>query len=305
MRLPFELLILGSNSATPAHGRFPTSQVLKIGNDLLLIDCGEGCQVRMSQYKVKRHQISTVLISHLHGDHVYGLPGVLGSLSHHNRKEPLTIYGPHGIRKFVNTILELSASHMNYELIIKELDNDVLQLIEEQSTYSISAFPVNHRVSTYGYMINEKVGERNIIKEKIPEFNLTVKEIKSIKAGFDLQRQGVEIKNSEITRPLQPARSYAFCADTMISGWEKEHLRGVHTMYLETTYLHELQDKAHERMHTTAKEAGKLALELQAENLIIGHYSSRYKDPEPLLIEATQEFASSIMGYDGLLYKFK
>lgn len=294
---------MGSNSATPAYGRFPTSQVLTIGNDNILIDCGEGAQIRMSEYKVKRSRIKHVLISHLHGDHIYGLPGFLGSLSHHSRKDPVTVFGPIGIKEFLETVLRLSESRMGYELSIKELDPKGVEVVLDGPSYKISMFPVNHRIPTYGYLCEEKLKEKNIRKEVIKEYQLSIDEIIAIKNGGDLIRDDVQIANEELVHPQPEPRSYAFCADTTVEGWDSSHLNGINTIYFETTYLDELRAQAHERKHATAKEAGLFAKKHQVKQLIIGHYSSRYKDPYPLYEEAKKEHENTLMGYDGMMHR--
>jgi len=297
----FELTILGSNSAMPAYGRWPTSQVLSLNNESILIDCGEGAQIRMNQYKVKRNRINYILISHLHGDHLFGLMGFLGSLAHLSRKNPLIIYGPVGIREYIETSQRLTQSYLSFDLIIEELTVAVPAVIVDDASKTISCFPVSHRIPTYGYLIKEKVGERNIIKEKIKEYDLSVEEILIAKAGKDIKRENHCIPNAELTLAKALPRSYAYCADTTVAGWSSDHLAGVDLMYFETTYLHELVELAHERKHATAKEAGQLAARLNIGQLIIGHYSSRYRDVGSLLAEAKTEFENTIRGYDGLI----
>lgn len=297
----FELTILGCNSAMPSHGRWPTSQVLNLAENLILIDAGEGCQVRMSQYKIKRNRISHVLISHLHGDHVYGLPGFIGSLAHLSRKQALHIIGPVGIKEYVETCLRLSGSYVPYEIEITEITSSSPEIVVDNKSYTITSFPVNHRLVTYGYLIKEKVNQRNIIKEKISELGLSREDILNVKAGSNVIINDNEYLNSELTHPQPDARSYAYCADTTKDGWEKGHLEKASLLYFETTYLHELVDLAHERMHSTAKEAGEIARELDVGKLIIGHYSSRYRDVNPLLEEAKSEFQMTELAQDGFI----
>lgn len=301
MREKFELTILGSNSAMPAYGRWPTSQILSVANQLILIDCGEGCQMRMLEYKIKRSKISHVLISHLHGDHVYGLPGFVGSLAHLSRKDPLHIYGPVGIKEYAEVILRLSESYTPFELVIHELNNTECSVIVDHNRYTIEAFPVSHRIPTFGFLIKEKQAQKNIRVEAIKEYALTIEEIKQAKRGQDIMKSGEPIANIKLTLPLAEPRSYAYCADTSIMGWEKGHLKGVNLMYFETTYLHELVDLAHERKHSTAKEAGELAAQLEVGQLVIGHYSSRYNKIDALIEEAKSVFEKTHGGYDGFM----
>ena len=297
----FELTILGCNSAMPAHGRFPTSQVLDVAGELLLIDCGEGTQIRMTEYKVKRNQIRYVLISHLHGDHIYGLPGFLGSLSHLSRSTPLRIYGPTGIKEYIETCLRLSQSHISYEIEINEIEPGGVEPLFKTSKFSVQAFSVNHRIPTIGYLIRESPRPINIKKESISVYGLSIPEIKAIKAGEDLERGDKVISNADLTLPRKSARSYAYCADTQVDGWSKDHLRGVDLLYFETTYLDDMREQAHQRGHSTAYEAGNLAKELQVGKLLIGHYSSRYRTVEALIEQAKSTFPEVEGGYDGMI----
>ena len=297
----FELTILGSNSAMPAYGRFPTSQVLDANGHLILIDCGEGSQIRMQEYKVKRSRIKYVLISHLHGDHLFGLPGFIGSLAHLSRKEPLYIFGPAGIKEYVETVLRLSESYISFDIIIEELEYKAPHLILEDKLISIHCFPVAHRIPTYGYLIKEVVGDLNIKPDSIGHYNLTIEEIKKAKKGIEILRDGQILPQEELTYPKPTPRSYGYCADSRVEGWSYDHLKGINTLYFETTYLHDMIEQAIDRGHATAKQAGLLAKELQVDRLIIGHYSSRYRNVDPLLDEAKAEFDNTVKGYDGLI----
>jgi len=297
----FELTILGSNSAIPAYGRFPTSQILNYNEELFLIDCGEGTQMRMTDYKIKRTKIDRIFISHLHGDHVYGLPGVITSLNHLSRKRALNIFGPVGLKKYLETIFEVGEVHLNFEVIVHELSFDSKTQIWENSTMRVYAFPVFHRIQTYGYLFQEKEGYRNIIKEKIPEFGLSVDQIKSIKKGEDITVDNKTIKNRDLVYPFIPSRSYAYCADSKVDPDLIPIVKGVNLLYFETTYLDSLRTQAIQRGHATAKQAGRFAKQAEVKTLVIGHYSSRYKNVHPLKEEAEQEFEKVILGYDGTM----
>jgi len=297
----FELTILGCNSAMPAHGRFPTSQVLNVSGELLLIDCGEGTQMRMSQYKIKRNQIRHILISHLHGDHIYGLPGFLGSLSHLSRTAPLKIYGPPGLQEYVSTCLRISQSHIDYNIEIVEVALSNLKPLFRTSKFTVEAFPVNHRIPCMGFLIRETPRPVNIKKDAVSTYEMSIPEIKAVKAGQDLFRDGKQIPNEDLTHPRRRARSYAYCADTQIDGWSKDHLRGIDMLYHEATYLDELRKQAQARGHATALEAAELAKLLDVGQLIIGHYSSRYRSIDALVEEAQTVFPNTVGGYDGMI----
>lgn len=299
MNRQFHLTILGSNSAVPAFGRFPTSQYLKVHDFHFLIDCGEGCQIRLSQYKLKRNAINHIFISHLHGDHVYGLPGLLTSMSLNGRKEALTIFGPVGIQEMIQTVFRLSGAYMSYPVKFVELDSDGMTRILELDGLRVSAFPVFHRVPCYGYLFEEQLQEKNIIKEKISQYNISIEEIKAIKKGEALVRAGKFIPNTELTHPAPKPVRYAFCADSMADPSLAKVLEGVTAMYFETTYLEDMKDQAEERGHSTALQAARLARMADAELLITGHYSSRYRDLEAFREEALQLFPNVILGRDG------
>ncbi|NNE25773.1 MAG: ribonuclease Z [Saprospiraceae bacterium] len=297
--ISFELTILGSNSALPSYGRFPTSQILNIGNELILIDCGEGCQMRMADYKIKRNKISTILISHLHGDHVYGLPGVITSFNHTNRTEPLVIYGPHGIKELLETLFKLGEVHIGFELKIIEMKHEGVHQMAQNKHYKISAFPVFHRIPTYGYRIEETRRQRNIMKDKLSTYQLTIEQIKQLKEDQIINYNGRTLHPDEVCHPIPAIRSYSYCADSLAKLDLIPFIQGSTLLYFESTYLDEMRDQAHERGHATAKEAGQMAKAADVKQLVIGHYSSRYKDPSPLLIEAQSEFPNTVMGYDG------
>lgn len=295
----FELTILGSNSALPAYGRYPTCQVLNVGHSSYMIDCGEGAQMRLTQYKIKRNKISHIFISHLHGDHLYGLPGVITSMNHSSRKLPLHLYGPKGLKKYIDVLIEIGEVHLNFELHIQEinkaqtlLDNDLMQ---------IEAFEVYHRIPTFGFLFKEKLGEKNILKEAISQYNLSIDEIINIKQGADLVRNNETVSNQILTKPAHKPRSYAYCADSKADDKLIQVIQGVDLLYFETTYLDDMKQQAFERGHATAKEAALLAKKARVGQLVTGHYSSRYKDVEPLYKEAKSIFENVIMGYDGAM----
>ena len=302
----FHLTILGSNAAGPAYGRITTCQYLIYNKSAFLIDCGEACQIRISEYKLKANKIETICISHLHGDHCFGLPGLLTSYSNASRSKALCIIGPKGIKKFVEDIMTNTFSRITYEISYIELDHDDgLQKVHEDQHIKVLAFPLKHRIPTYGYRFQEKQIQLNIKKDAILQFQLTIDEIKRIKSGQDVIREdGQKIlwKNCCINPSLP--RSYSFCSDTIYDPDICQYIANSQYLYHEATYTHELVHLAKERMHSTALEAGKIALESKADNLIIGHYSSRYRNVETLIEEAASVFHSVHKGYDGFMLEF-
>lgn len=298
-----KLTVLGSNAAKPAHGRFTSSQVLENQQYAYLIDAGEGCQIRLSQYKIKRNRIKAIFISHLHGDHIFGLPGVLTSFFHFNRTADLQIIGPVGIKAFVQSVLKYSESHIPFKIHFQELNADSLIPVYRDSKIEAFAFPLNHRIPTNGYLFRTRVKPRNLIKSKIKEFGLTVGEIKVLKSGKNVQRDSGEILEVELFTEYKTAPvSYAYCSDTRYDESIIANIEKVNCLYHEATYDHSLAEKAKERGHSTSKEAGLIASAAQVKQLLIGHYSSKYRYPSALLKEARAVFPNTDLAYDGSIF---
>ena len=301
MNRQFQLTILGSNSAVPAFGRFPTSQVLNVNKHLFLIDCGEGTQIRIAQNRVKRNSITHIFISHLHGDHVYGLPGLLTSMSLNSRQKPLDIYGPPGIKKYLDTVFEISGAFMTYEITVHELEFEDQTRILEFHDLDVYCFPVLHRVPCYGYKFVEKITELKIDKEAIDKYGMSIPEIQSAKKGGDLERGGEVIPNAEISLQKADPVSYAFCADSRADESLLKYLKGLTAMYFETTYLKDMETQALERAHSTTELTAGLAKSAGVDLLIVGHYSSRYKNIEIFGEEIAEIFPNHILAMDNMV----
>lgn len=304
--IKFKLTILGTNAAGPAYGRITSCQVIEIAQQSILIDCGEACQIRLGEYKIKTPKIKVICISHLHGDHIFGLPGLLTSFSSKNRKETLTIIGPAGIKSFVEDVMRHSSSHLSYPLEFKELNHTEGSInIYGSEKYQISAFPLDHRIITFGYRINEVFPSFNVKKEAIDKFNLSVEEIKLIKRGKDpIRTSGEMIDHKKCVKERAEPRSYAYCSDTVYNPRVVQYVRGCQYLYHETTYEHDLVALAKERKHSTSVEAAQIALKAKVEYLITGHYSGRYRTVDHLVQEASEIFEKVIKGYDGLMIEF-
>ena len=301
--MKFEVTILGNNSAFPAFGRFPTAQVLNHNEHLFLIDCGEGTQMRLSDFRIKRSRINHIFISHLHGDHVYGLPGLLNSYAHTSRTAPMHVYGPKGIRQMIDTVLRLSSSIVSYDLIFHELEHEGKVKVHESSAIKVFAFPMQHRVPTYGYVFYEKRGKVNVRKEAIEKYDLSVHDIRALKDGSeDFVVNGETIPNENLVVRTE-ARSYAFCSDTIYDVNLVPHIKGVNLLYHEATFMHNLEAKAIASKHTTAFQAGMIARLAEVEKLIIGHFSSRYQDVAPLVAEAKDAFPNVEAAIEGVSFE--
>lgn len=299
----FELTLLGTSSSQPAFGRFPTSQILRYHNDLYMIDCGEGTQIQLAQYKVKRNQIGVIFISHLHGDHIFGLPGVITSFLHYSRTAPLSIIGPTGIKKYVDTCLELSGSHLSFALEIVEMDATVKQVIYEDQHLKVNSLPLKHRLPTMGFVFEEKPRERKLRPDKIEEYQLSHLEMKRLKADLPVVREnGLTLLPDEVNYPKSSPRRYAFLSDTIYDPSLVDAIKQVNVVYHETTYLCDMEKEAILRMHATTYQAATIARDAQAGMLITGHYSSRYKNVEPFEEECRTLFENTQLGLEGRVY---
>ncbi len=268
---------------------------------MFLIDCGEGTQIRIGQYKIKRNSIDHIFISHLHGDHVYGLPGLLTSMSLNNRTKALQIFGPVGLKKMLDTVFEMSRAYFSFEIEITELKEGAHKTILDLPDAEVKCFPVYHRIPCFGYLFQEKLPERNVMKTAIEEFNLSIEEIKAAKRGEDIQRGDQIILNRLVTLTQDEVVSYAFCADSEADSRILDDIRGVNVLYFETTYLDDMSEQAKERGHATSVSAAQLADAAGVNVLITGHYSSRYRDLEPFIEEIKPIFENVILGYDGTM----
>lgn len=301
--MKFEVTILGNNSAFPAQGRFPSAQIVNCNEELFLIDCGEGTQIRMTQFAIRRSRINHVFISHLHGDHVYGLPGLINSYHHFTRNAPLHIYGPVGIRQMIETVLRLSSSMIEFELVFHELQSNTKHRIFENKDVRVYAFPLIHRVPTYGYLFIEKHHELNISKEAITKYNLTVDQIKDVKEGKSvILNSGEIIENAMLIMPSAMPRSYAYCSDTIFNKDIVPWIENISMLYHESTFLHALEQKAIESQHSTALQAGMIAHMANAGQLLLGHFSSRYEDLSPFVNEAKEIFGAVQVTEEGHTY---
>lgn len=302
MSKKFEVTILGVNSAFPVHGRHPSCQVVNFDEKLYMIDCGEAAQIQIAKFKIKRNKLDHIFISHMHGDHCYGLPGLLTSFALGGRTEKLYLHGPTGIKKFIVVIIELSGAYMPFDLVIKEYDTEKINKISLTSNIEVSTFPMKHRMPTMGFRFSEVITERNINPAKIKEYNLSIDDIKTVKRGLSITREGINITCDELTFALQKPRSYSYCSDTVYDPELIPYINKSSLLYHETTYLSGLETIAGERMHTTLGQAIEIAKFAEIENMIIGHYSSRYPDTSVFLDEGLPLFPGLLLGVEGETY---
>ena len=296
----FELTILGCSSATPTSKRNPTAQLLNVAERFFLIDCGEATQIQLRKYKLKFQRINHIFISHLHGDHYLGLMGLISSMHLLGRTVELHLYCPAELQEIIEIQFKHSQSYIKFPIAYhfhKYIDND---LIFEDDRVEVRTIVLNHRIPCCGFIFKEKPLLANISKETIHLFQLTVEEIIAIKAGSDLtKRSGEVIKNAELVTSVKEPRTYAYCSDTCYDERVIELVKGVDLLYHEATFLQEMEARAKETFHTTALQAGMVAKKAEVKKLMIGHYSARYKDLEPLLAEAKSAFENSILAIEG------
>ena len=299
--MSLKLTILGCHSATPRVNAHPTSQYLEINNRHFLIDCGEGTQRQMRKYKVGFSKINQIFISHLHGDHFFGLIGLISTFGILNREKELHIYGPKGLKEITTLQLKLSSSWIKYELIFHELTSKKSELIFEDDKLTVHTIPLNHRVYTNGFLFREKEGLRKIDLTKTalyPEIESC--DFQHLKNGKDFVLQNGEVvKNKDLTLDPNKTISYAFCSDTSYKPDIVPQIKQVDLLYHETTFLTDLEDLAKKTKHATAKQAATIALEADVETLVIGHYSSRYKNSDVFKEEAELVFPNVVLAKAG------
>jgi ribonuclease Z len=296
----FDVTILGSNGAVPAYNRNPTSQFLNYNGRGFLIDCGEGTQMQMAKFGIRRGKLDHVFISHIHGDHFFGLMGLLTSFNLNYRETPLHIYGHSGIEEIINTHFKHSQTILRYDVFFHPVLADIPKIIYEDDALSVETIILEHRIPTTGFLFREKVGLRKILAEKISEHNIPISEIIKIKQGADfITADGDRISNAMLTEnPLSP-RSYAFCSDTVFTESFVEQIKNVNLLYHEATFLDEHSLRAAETMHSTAKQAGVVAQKAEVGKLLIGHFSARYENLDPLLFEAMDVFPNTELAIEG------
>lgn len=296
------LTILGNNSAIPAFGRYPTAQVLQTPDEDFLIDCGEGTQMQLAKYKLKKSRISRIFISHLHGDHYFGLIGLLNSMSLLNRNQDLHLYAPKKLEAILQIQLDAANTQLNFALHFHALEN--AGNIVSTSKISVDCFPVSHGIECWGFVFREKKNPRKIDPTRVKQFEIPASFYEKLQAGEDYtNKKGTIIPNSEVTLPATPPKSYAYCADTIFDLTLADKISNVSLLYHETTYPKGNEEKASARFHCTSEQAATIAKAAKVEKLIIGHFSAKYEDLNPFLIEASAIFPDTELAIEGCCFK--
>ena len=300
-----KLTILGCNSGVPRENSQTTSQIIEIGNSLFLIDCGEGTQNQIRKQKIKFSRIKQVFISHLHGDHFFGLIGLISSFRLLGRSSNLDIYGPKGIKEIITLQLKYSQSWTNYQITFHELSSLESELIYENDFIRVFTIPLKHRIYTNGFLFKEKKGLRKINIDMVNKYNISTSDFENLKKGKDLILDDGNIINNElITLPPSRPMSYAFCSDTSYHEDLVDIITGVDVLYHESTFLNIHQELAKLTKHSTASDAAKIAKKSKIKNLILGHFSARYRDKKDFLNEAKVHFENVELAEDGKIFIF-
>ncbi|HYD90109.1 MAG TPA: ribonuclease Z [Flavobacterium sp.] len=299
------LTILGCYAATPRTLTNPTAQVLEMKNRMFLIDCGEGTQVQLRKHKIRFTKINHIFLSHLHGDHFYGLIGLISTFSLLGRKNDLHIYGPKGVKQVTLLQLKISASWTSFNLYFHELESDEPQLIFEDDKVSVTTIPLKHRVYTNGFLFREKPDYRKLNVEAVNQYSIETCYYHKIKAGGDITLDdGRIIPNSELTFDPVPAKSYAFCSDTMYNEDIVPLIQNVDVLYHESTFLDSEEHLCEKTMHSTAKQAASIAKSANVKHLVLGHFSTRYSSIEMFKEEAQTVFPNIHLADDGKIFEF-
>ncbi len=300
-----KLTILGCHSATPRTNTNPTSQVLEIKNHVFLIDCGEGTQVELRRHKIKFVRIKHIFISHLHGDHYFGLVGLISTFRLLTREAELHIYCPKGLKEVITLQMRLADSWTNYPLYFHELESNTSELIFEDENVEVYTIPLDHRIYTNGFLFKEKEGERKLDMNAVLNKNIDVSYYRKLKQGFDVEnKEGKLIKNKAVTITGVKPKSYAFCSDTAYNEAIVPLITGVNVLYHEATFLEKNKKLALPTKHSTAKQAADIANKANVEKLILGHYSTRYDELEAFRTEAQTIFNNVELAEDGKTFEF-
>lgn len=297
----FGVTILGNNSALPAYDRHPTAQVVTIDQFQFLIDCGEGTQMQLARYKIRRSRINHIFISHLHGDHYFGLPGLITSMALLGRESDLHLYAPAPLKEIIDLLLKAANTQFNYSLHFHPLGEDGILVDEEK--YSIETFKVFHRIDCWGFIFREKRKPRKINKVAIGKLHLTADDFEQLKLGDNITiNNGDLIQNDILTVANTPPASYAFCADTLFNIQIALKVKNVSLLYHEATYLKELEERALKRFHSTTVQAAEIAKLAKTKKLLIGHFSSKYEQLDQFLEEAKEVFPCTDLAIEGVTY---
>jgi ribonuclease Z len=293
--------ILGNNSAVPAFNRHPTSQVVSQDGTNYLVDCGEGTQIQMIKYKIRRGKITHIFISHLHGDHYFGLIGLINSFSLLSHKQEMHIFAPAPLQQIVEMQLKVADNTLSYPLHFHTLTGPGMLVDNEK--IKISCFRTTHRIECYGFLFEEKMSRRKLLIDKVEQYDIPISFYSSLQAGLDyITPDGAIVRNEAVTAAPERGKKYAFCADTKYDESIIQHIYGADAIYHETTYLDNMRDKAEERFHSTTRQAAMIARKAMVRKLLIGHFSSKYSVLDQFVEEAREVFPETELAMEGVTY---
>ena len=296
-----ELHILGCGSALPTTRHFATSQVVNLRDKLFMIDCGEGAQMQLRKSRLKFSRLNHIFISHLHGDHCFGLMGLISTFGLLGRTAELHIHSPKGLEELLAPMLNFFCHTLAYKVIFHEFDTRQASVIYEDRSMTVTTIPLQHRIPCCGFLFAEKARPNHIIRDMIDFYKVPVYELNRIKNGADyITPEGEVIANVRLTRPSDPPRRYAYCSDTIFRREIAEQISGVDLLFHEATFAESELARAKETYHTTAAQAGRIAVEAGVRRLVIGHFSARYEDENVLLKEASAIFPDTILAKENL-----
>ena len=301
--LQFEVTILGCSSAAPTSERHPSAQVLNVHGRFFMIDCGEAAQIQLRRYGIRIQKIERIFISHLHGDHFFGLVGLLSTMHLLGRTKELHIHSPEGLKEIIELQNKYSDTYLRFPVQFHVLDTEKEYTILEDDKICVSTLPLNHRIPCCGFLFREKPRLRNINKEKLEENKIPLAYINKIKTGSDFTNEkGETIPNSELTIDPPLPRTYAYCSDTAYCEALVPRIENVDLLYHEATFTKDMAERAKETCHSTASDAATIAKKAEVKKLLIGHYSARYNELQPLLDEAKSIFGAVELAVEGLIY---
>ena len=297
----FDIHILGCGAALPTPRRLSSSQIINIREKLFMLDCAEGVQMALRRSHLPFSHLQAIFLTHLHGDHTFGLIGLLSTFGLLGRAQDLHIYGPQDLQRIFQPPIDYFCADSPYKIILHEIDAKTSQVIYEDRSVSISTLPLSHRVPCCGYLFREKPTPRHIVRDMIDAYHIPISQINNIKAGMDWTTEdGTFIPNERLTTPSDPVRSYAYCTDTTYRPQLAELIHGITCLYHEATFAQEHALLAKKTFHSTAAQAAQIAHDAQVERLILGHFSSRYQTEEILLQEAQAVFLNTLLAEDGM-----
>lgn len=299
---PFRVHILGCGSALPTLKHNPSSQIVEIRGKCFMIDCGEGTQTQLRRSKIKFTRISAVFISHVHGDHCFGLIGMVSTFGMLGRTAPLHIYAPAGFSNIMKIQIDFFCKDLEYEVVFHDVDTNAKNIIYEDRSLTVETVPLSHRVPCCGFIFREKQTLPHILRDMTDYYKVPVSQFNNIKNGADwVDEEGNVIPYTRLTTPSEPARSYAYCSDTKYLPMLHECLKDVCVLYHESTYSKEDEDMAKMYFHSTAAQAAQVASDANVGKLVLGHYSARYEDENRLLEEAKNIFPNTVLSDEGLI----